>query len=107
MLGTLAIIIAYLTIASYQFIGGGRLLSILFPGLDPALGQAVICLLVVLFTTMAGMMSIVSLDVVNGLIIIGSILIAAPLALSKVGGWSPLRTVLPETHMTLLGRLGR
>ena len=40
VLGTVAIIIAYLTIASYQFIGGGRLLNILL-GWDPAVGAAV------------------------------------------------------------------
>jgi len=96
--GTLAIIIAYLTIASYQFIGGGRLLSLLFPGLDPAYGQLIICGLVVIYTIMAGMMSIVTLDVFNGLMIIGSILIAAPLTLAQAGGWSGLTATLPETH---------
>ncbi len=106
VLGTIAIIIAYLTIASYQFIGGGRLLSLLFPGLDPAYGQAIICGLVVLYTIMAGMMSIVTLDVFNGLMIIGSILIAAPLTLAQAGGWSGLTATLPETHFTVFGRLG-
>ena len=42
VLGTIAIIIAYLTIASYQLIGGGRLLEIL-TGLDPIWGQAIVC----------------------------------------------------------------
>lgn len=106
MLGTFAIIIAYLTIASYQFIGGGRLLSILFPGLEPAIGQAIICGLVVIFTVMAGMMSIVTLDVFNGLVIIISILIAAPLTLAQAGGWEGLTAHLPATHFTLTGRLG-
>ena len=106
VLGTLAIIIAYLTIASYQFIGGGRLLSLLFPGLDPAYGQLIICGLVVIYTIMAGMMSIVTLDVFNGLMIIGSILIAAPLTLAQAGGWSGLTATLPETHFTVFGRLG-
>jgi len=109
---TLAIIIAYLTIASYQFIGGGRLLSILFPatetfrGLSPAEGQAIIAGLVVLYTIFAGMLSIVSIDVVNGLMIIGSILIAAPLTLSAAGGWSHLQATLPDYHFTVFGRLG-
>ena len=106
VLGTVAIIIAYLTIASYQFIGGGRLLSILFPELDPAYGQAIICGLVVLYTIMAGMISIVTLDVFNGLMIIVSILIAAPLTLAKAGGWEGLTAALPETHFTVFGRLG-
>ena len=50
LLGTVAIIIAYLTIAGYQFMGGGRLLSILYPSLDPKTGMAIIGLLVVVFT---------------------------------------------------------
>ncbi|MFQ5790549.1 MAG: sodium:solute symporter [Acidobacteriota bacterium] len=106
ILGTLAIIIAYLTIAGYQFIGGGRLLSLLHPDIDPALGKAIICLLVVVFTVTAGMMSIVSLDVFNGIIIIVSILIAAPLALEGAGGWSQLTSTLPDTHFKAFGRPG-
>ncbi len=42
LLGTIAIIIAYLTIASYQFIGGGRVLTMLFPDLDPVHAKAII-----------------------------------------------------------------
>ncbi len=106
LLGTVAIIIAYLTIAGYQFMGGGRLLSILYPSLDPRTGMAVIGLLVVVFTISAGMMSIVSIDIFNGIIIIVSILIAAPLALKGAGGWTQLTQTLPETHFTVTGRLG-
>ena len=104
LLGTMAIIIAYLTIAGYQFIGGGRLLNILYPAISPDMGMAIICGLVVIFTVTAGMMSIVSLDVFNGLLIIISILIAAPLALKGAGGWEQLTSTLPETHFTLFGQ---
>jgi SSS family solute:Na+ symporter/sodium/proline symporter len=106
LLGTVAIIIAYLTIAGYQFMGGGRLLSILYPSLDPKTGMAIIGFLVVMFTVTAGMMSIVSIDIFNGLVIITSILIAAPLALKGAGGWTQLTQTLPETHFTVTGRLG-
>lgn len=106
LLGTLAITIAYLTIAGYQFIGGGRLLNILYPAIDPDEGKAIICVLVILFTVTAGMLSIVSLDVFNGLIIVVSIVIAAPLALAGAGGWSTLTATLPATHFTVTGRLG-
>ena len=106
LLGTAAIAIAYLTIAGYQFVGGGRLLSILFPGLDPTVGMAIVAALVTLFAVSAGMLSVVRLDVVNGIIIIASILIAAPLAFSAAGGTAGLTAALPETHFTLTGRLG-
>ena len=106
LLGTIAIIIAYLTIASYQFIGGGRLLNLLFPGLDPVYAKAIIAGLVVLYTVMAGMMSIVTIDVANGIMIIISMLIAAPLALKGAGGWTELTATLPSTHFDIFGRLG-
>lgn len=105
ILGTVAIVIAYLTIAGYQFIGGGRLLNIL-TGIDPMWGQAIICGLVVVYTIMAGMGSIVALDVFNGILITAGVLIAAPLALRAAGGWGELTSVLPNTHFTLVGATG-
>ncbi|MEJ2084666.1 MAG: sodium:solute symporter family protein [Acidobacteriota bacterium] len=105
LLGTVAIIIAYLTIASYQFIGGGRLLSIL-TGIDPIYGQAIVCGLVVVFTVMAGMTSIVALDLFNGILITAGVLIAAPLALKGAGGWTKLTQTLPETHFSVFGATG-
>lgn len=106
VLGTAAIAIAYLTIVGYQFVGGGRLLAILFPGLDPAVGMAVVAVFVTLFAVSAGMVSVIRLDVVNGIIILASILIAAPLAYFGAGGAEGLAAALPETHFTLTGRLG-
>ncbi len=106
VLGSIAIAIAYLTIAGYQFVGGGRLLAILFPGLDPDLGKLGVAALVALFAVTAGMVSIIRLDVANGILIIVSILLAAPLALSQAGGFSGVTAALPETHFTLTGRFG-
>jgi len=106
LMGTLAIIIAYLTIASYQFIGGGRLVNLLFPDITPRTGQLITCAVVVVFIVLAGMKSIVTLDLFNGILITLGILVAAPLVLSAAGGWSGLTATLPETHFTSTGRLG-
>jgi SSS family solute:Na+ symporter/sodium/proline symporter len=107
LLGSLAIIIAYLTIASYQFIGGGRLVSIITEGrISPVQGQMMVAALVVLYTVLAGMASIVALDLANGIMITVGVLIAAPLALKAAGGWSGLTQTLPETHFTTFGALG-
>ncbi|MCG8461260.1 MAG: sodium:solute symporter family protein [Holophagales bacterium] len=105
VLGTIAIIIAYLTIAGYQFIGGGRLLQIL-TGLDPLYGQLIVALLVVVYTVVAGMASIVALDLFNGILITVGVLIAVPFALRAAGGWESLTTTLPETHFSVFGGLG-
>lgn len=105
VLGTLAIIIAYLTIAGYQFIGGGRLLHIL-TGIQPEVGMAIVCALVILYTVLAGMASIVALDVFNGLLITAGVLVAAPFALQAAGGWDQLTETLPATHFTVTGATG-
>ena len=105
LLGSLAIVIAYLTIASYQFRGGGKLLHLL-TGMDELWGAWLTCALVVIFTVMAGMMSIIALDVFNGIVITGSILIAAPLVLRAAGGWKEITHTLPPEHFTVLGSAG-
>ncbi len=107
VLGTIAIVIAYLTIAGYQFIGGGRLLEILTDGAVGAdTGKVLVCVLVVLYTIMAGMTSIVALDVFNGILITLGVFIAAPLALKGAGGWSGLTATLPADHFTVFGAPG-
>jgi len=107
VLGTIAIVIAYLTIAGYQFIGGGRLLAILTNGAVSAdTGKIIVCVLVVLYTIMAGMTSIVALDVFNGILITLGVIIAAPLALKGAGGWSGLTETLPAEHFTVFGAPG-
>jgi SSS family solute:Na+ symporter/sodium/proline symporter len=106
LLGTVSIVIAYLTIASYQFIGGGRLVNIVRPDIAPETGRVIVCGLVVAVVALAGMKSIVSVDIVNGLMITLGILIAAPLVLSAAGGWSGLTATLPEEHFSVFGTPG-
>ena len=106
ILGTVAIVIAYLTIASYQFMGGARLLGILYPGFNVSLGQIITCAIVVVFIVLAGMKSVVTLDLFNGILITIGILVAAPLILGQAGGWGQLTQTLPETHFTVTGAGG-
>ena len=105
LLGTGAVVMAYLTIASYQFRGGGRLLHVL-TGLDPVYGQVITCILAALYTGLAGMLSIVALDIFNGVLIAGSALVAVPFVLKAAGGWSSMTAILPESHFYSFGSLG-
>ncbi|MCJ7815922.1 MAG: hypothetical protein MUP31_07720, partial [Xanthomonadales bacterium] len=71
ILGTVTIIIAYMVIAGYQFKGGGRFISILSQGsISPETGMLFAAALIVGFTVLAGMVSIVSIDVFNGSIML-------------------------------------
>jgi SSS family solute:Na+ symporter/sodium/proline symporter len=101
LLGTITIIIAYLTIAGYQFRAGGRLLNILL-GMDPRVGAAIACGVVILFTVLAGMISIMSIDLFNGLMKTVGLIIALPLVFYAVGGFSQVAK-LPPAHFEVRG----
>lgn len=67
----MTLIIAYMVIAGYRFKGGGRFISILSQGsISPETGMLFAAALIVGFTVLAGMVSIVSIDVFNGSIML-------------------------------------
>jgi SSS family solute:Na+ symporter/sodium/proline symporter len=104
ILGSLAVIIAYTSIAGYQFRGGGRLLQIITEGgISPATGALITCVFIILFTLLAGMVSIVSIDIFNGIIMTVAIVLAVPFALNAAGGWSEVTATLPPDHFFVFG----
>ncbi len=87
LLGTITIIVAYMIIAGYQFKGGGRFLNILTEGaINPATGMLLSCIVIITFTALAGMVSIVSIDVFNGVIMIIAMILVLPFAVEAKGG---------------------
>src|SRR5579862_715002 len=59
VLGTFAILFAYIGITSYQFKGGGDVLHLIFPDeVTPELGTFIIAAFVILTTALAGMSSV-------------------------------------------------
>jgi solute:Na+ symporter, SSS family len=104
LLGTLAIILAYVTIAAYQFRGGGWILSIVTDGaISSTQGMLITATVIVLFTALAGMVSIVTVDIFNGIIITGAILLALPYMVFANGGIGEIIAALPEGHTSVLG----
>ena len=104
LLGTLAIVLAYVTIAAYQFRGGGWILSIVTDGaISPEMGIYITAAVIVLFTALAGMMSIVTVDVFNGIIITIGVLVALPYMFFSTGGSDAIVAALPAGHTTPLG----
>lgn len=87
ILGSITIIVAYLVIAGYQFKGGGRFIAILSNGaIDLQTGALITCVVVIAFTALAGMVSIVSIDIFNGVVMIVAMLLTLPFAISAHGG---------------------
>src|SRR3954462_2296240 len=87
VLATVAIVISYTIITSYQFIGGGDILHLIFPQIDRTTGLYIIAGFVIFFTAAAGMASIAYLDLVIGSMVTLTVMIAVPSMLSHVGGW--------------------
>jgi len=112
VLGTLTVIVAYMAIAGYQFRGAGRLLHLVtedvpgVPHISVETGRLLACVLVIVFTLLAGMVSIVSIDIFNGGLMVLGVLIGLPLALAAVGGWDTVAATVPATHFAVFGQHG-
>jgi solute:Na+ symporter, SSS family len=103
VLATIAIVISYTIITSYQFIGGGDILHLIFPQIARTTGLYVIAGFVIFFTAAAGMASIAYLDLVIGSMVTLTVVISVPILLASFGGWSAVRNSLPDSHFTVLG----
>ena len=106
VLGTIAILFAYVAITSYQFKGGGNVLHLIFPGtVTPELGTYIIAAFVIVTTALAGMSSVAYMDVAIGSLVTVICIIATPMLFLKAGGWAGLHAALPPTHFQVLGNL--
>jgi SSS family solute:Na+ symporter len=89
VLGTIAILFAYIGITSYQFKGGGDVLHLIFPDtVTPELGTYIIAAFVILTTALAGMSSVAYMDVAIGSLVTVICIIAAPMLFLQAGGWA-------------------
>ena len=106
VLGTFAILFAYVGITSYQFKGGGNVLHLIFPDtVTPELGTYIIAVFVIVTTALAGMSSVAYMDVAIGSLVTVICFIAAPYLFFEAGGWAGLHAALPPTHFEALGNL--
>src|SRR5580692_4549482 len=103
VMGTIAIVISYTVITSYQFKAGGDILHLIFPEMARQTGMYIIAIFVIAFTASAGMASIAYLDVVIGGLVTVIVAISVPLLLNRAGGWSGVMQALPASHFTVLG----
>ena len=106
VLATISIVVAYTVIASYQFIGGGDVLHLIFPEVPRGTGMIIIAAFVVVFTAAAGMASVAYLDLIIGSLVTTIVIVAVPLLLNRAGGWDHVRAVLPASHFTVFGSVG-
>lgn len=100
ILATVTTIIAYVTIVSYQFRGGGWVLNTITEGrISERQGIIIVAVFVITYTLLAGMLSVAYLDIFNGLIMITGIFLALPFLIHHVGGLDFVTAnVTPRQH---------
>jgi solute:Na+ symporter, SSS family len=102
ILGTIVIVIAYTTIVGYQFRGGGFVLN-LVAGIPEWQGVLLTAGFIITFTAFAGMLSIVSVDIINGAVITLAVLFAIPLVFINLGGMEYITMELDPQLFDVLG----
>ncbi len=106
VLGVVAILFTYTAVTSYQFVGGGDILHLIFPSvITPVLGQFILAAFVIVFTAIAGMASVAYMDVAIGLLATFTMVAALPVLIHRAGGWAAVHASLPATHFQVLGDL--
>jgi SSS family solute:Na+ symporter/sodium/proline symporter len=104
VLGTITIVIAYTTIAAYQFRGGGRLLS-LISNVDPTTGALITAAFCVAYTAIAGMLSVAYLDVGNGIMMTIGCAVAVLYLIAHAGGAGLAFAALRPDQVAIFGTL--
>jgi SSS family solute:Na+ symporter/sodium/proline symporter len=104
ILGVVVTVIAYVTIVSYQYRGGGYVLNLVTDGaISETQGRIITAAFVIAYTVTAGMLSVAYTDVVNGIILTAGILITLGYEVGQVGGFDQLFAALPPSHTQLIG----
>jgi solute:Na+ symporter, SSS family len=104
VLGTIVVVIAYTTIAAYQFRGGGRLLNMV-ADIDPGQGALITMVFCVAYTALAGMLSVAYLDVGNGFAMLVGVTAAVIFLIVQGGGMGPAFDALRPDQVAWFGTL--
>ena len=94
VLATITTVVAYTTIVSYQFRGGGKVLSMVSDGMvSLETGIIITAVFAISYTVLAGMFSVVYTDVVNGVLMTIGTIGALIFLYFKIGGLTEIITV--------------
>jgi len=97
LLAVIALVIAYMVIVSYQFNAGGMVLEVILtdevgkPLLTAGTATIIAAIFIVTYTILGGLMSLAYTDIVTGIIITATLIIAFPVLWLKAGGWNGMQ----------------
>ncbi|NIM17994.1 MAG: sodium:solute symporter family protein [Candidatus Aminicenantes bacterium] len=106
LLATITTIIAYITIVSYQFRGGGWVINMISDKeISMENAMIIMAIFVIVYTLTAGMLSVAYLDIINGIIIIGGVFLTIPFLIKSGGGIEAITANLPARAHPILGNM--
>jgi SSS family solute:Na+ symporter len=101
--GTIALLISFTVIVSYQFVAGGFILNVASDGAIPeSTGIIIAAAFVILFTALGGMVAIVYTDLPNGIIIVLACILATPIVYKAVGGIKAAKEALDPGYFAVV-----
>jgi SSS family solute:Na+ symporter len=113
LLAVIALVIAYMVIVSYQFNAGGMVLEVILTDesgnslLSAGTATIIAAVFIITYTILAGLMGLAYTDIVTGIIITLSLVVAFPVVWFRAGGWSGMETAFAamgrQEHMKLWG----
>ncbi len=99
VVGSIALILSFTAIVSYQFVAGGFILNVATGGKIPdSVGTIIAAGFVILFTALGGMVAIAYTDLPNGIIIVLACLLALPFVYVAAGGLHGAQQALPAGY---------
>ena len=112
-LSVIALVIAYMVIVSYQYNAGGAVLHTILQDetgvslISVETGTIIAAIFIILYTMLAGLVSVAYTDVANGIIIITSFIVAIPIFFLEAGGFNGMANSFASmdknTHMDFWG----
>ncbi len=103
IIGSIALIISFTAIVSYQFVAGGFILNVATDGRIPDhIGTIIAAVFVILFTALGGMVAIAYTDLPNGIIIVLACLLAVPFVYLAAGGFAQASQALDPGYFTVV-----
>src|SRR5881628_2014534 len=104
LLGVVVTVIAYVTIVSYQYRGGGYVLNLVTEGaLSETEGRLITAAFVIAYTVTAGMLSVAYTDILNGIVLTLGILLTLGYEVAQAGGFANILAALPPSHGRFIG----
>ena len=104
--GVVALVIAYTTIVSYQYRAAGAVLNLTLPGLSYETAVVLAAAFIIVYTALAGMLSLAYIGVIQGITMIVGIALTLPVFFQEAGGLAGMSQTLGHSRMEFFGPIG-